>query len=53
VTEDLLDLVFTSSGSSDISSLPEAQYLPALQRQQELEKQLQEQQVNKDDFSNS
>jgi hypothetical protein len=42
-TADLLDLVFNGDTSVP-STLPEAQYLPALQRQAELERQLAEQQ---------
>ncbi len=40
----LLDLVFNDSGNA-AANLPQAEYLPALQRQQELEKQLAQQQV--------
>lgn len=42
-TADLLDLVFNGD-TSNPTTLPEAQYLPALQRQAELERQLAEQQ---------
>lgn len=39
----LLDLVFDSPAVT--ADLPQAEYIPALQKQQELEKQLKEQQV--------
>ena len=38
----LLDLAFDEPSSSSSSSLPDAQYLPAIQRQQQLEQQLAE-----------
>lgn len=42
----LLDLVFDSPAvASSGDNLPQAEYIPALQKQQELEKQLREQQV--------
>ncbi len=40
---DLLDLVFDTPACT--AALPDAQYLPALQKQQELEQKLKEQQV--------
>merc|ERR1711991_23958 len=43
-TSDLLDLVFNSSESSANPNLPSAGYLPALQKQKELEQQLAQQQ---------